>query len=62
MQDNECPSSRSRKHYFTMFQVKADFEPVEFGLAAEDTKYKRVEYSYLFCNCGASKKKKIVYE
>lgn len=40
--------------------TKSDFEPVEYGNSAEDTLYKRVEYSLLACPCGTVMKKRLL--
>lgn len=42
--------------------TKSDFEAVQYGQVAAETLYKRVEYSYLACSCGETRKAKIVVE
>jgi hypothetical protein len=55
-----CTSSKSGRHFFSnIVMTKADFEPVEYGASAEDTRYKRVEYVILACNCAAAKKSRV---
>jgi hypothetical protein len=60
---NDCPTSPSGKHILagSYADVKrvSDFEPVQYGAAATDTLYKRVEYSISTCQCGYSQKRKI---
>lgn len=61
----DCPNSSDRRHFFKFSVgsgIKSDFEPVEYGKSAADTLYKRVEYSYLSCACGATKKTKVIPE
>ncbi len=60
--NNQCPSSKSGFHYFTPFQVRADFEATQFGMTAAETDYRRVEYNYAACGCGAMKKTKVIPE
>lgn len=55
-----CPSSKSGRHFFSnIVMTKADFEPTEYGAKAEDTRYKRVEYVILACNCAAAIKTRV---
>ena len=61
---NECPNF-GRNHKFTYSVgsgVKNDFEIVEFGKSASETLYRRVEYTYLACPCGQTKKNKVLQE
>lgn len=60
MIENLCPNSKSSKHYFdTVVSVKSDFEPIEIGELAENTHYKRVEYTVMACSCGLASKQKV---
>lgn len=61
--DEYCPSSKSGKHYFMNPPTyRTDFEPVQYGESAEDTLYKRVEYTISVCACGMSVKRRVRYE
>lgn len=43
--------------------LKSDFEPVSYGESAQDTLYRRVEYSYLSCRwCATTIKRKVTVE
>lgn len=58
----DCPYNVKGRHYFVNAVgngIKADFEPVEYGKTAEDTLYRRVEYSLLACNCSATIKSRV---
>jgi len=58
-----CPNSKTGKHYYTtVVLTKSDFEPQSFGDSAEDTLYKRVEYTTLACTCGAVRKSRVQLE
>jgi uncharacterized protein (UPF0212 family) len=62
----DCPNCRDGTHsYFISVGsgLKSDFEPVSYGDSAEDTRYKRVEYSYMACKmCGQAIKRKVRVE
>ena len=61
--NTDCPNSRDSKHHFTYSVgggTKADFIPVSYGESAEETTYKRVEYSLLACSCGVVKKQRLL--
>lgn len=63
MDDNICPNSKTGRHYYTtVVMTKSDFEPQEYGESAEQTLYKRVEYTTLACNCGVVVKRKVRVE
>jgi hypothetical protein len=58
----ECPTSRDALHHYTYTVAggtKSEYEPQQYGEAAVDTLYKRVEYSYMSCSCGQVKKEKV---
>lgn len=60
---NNCPNSRDGLHHYTYSVgtgTKGEFEPKSYGENAEDTLYKRVEYSVLACSCGMVRKERIV--
>lgn len=60
---DDCPYNKVGRHYFTnsvAAGVKADFEPTSYGDSATDTLYKRVEYSMMACNCGVTRKTRVV--
>lgn len=46
-------------HKWFLFQVKADFEPVEYGKTGTEILYRRIEYAFMSCNCGSSLKTKV---
>lgn len=58
-----CPTSPTGKHSlggtFATVTYKAEFEPVQYGEAAEDTLYKRTEFIISTCGCGHSVKKRL---
>lgn len=55
-----CANSKTGKHYFLNQPIlRADFEPTQYGATAEETLYKRVEYTIGMCSCGVSRKTKI---
>jgi hypothetical protein len=64
--NNPCPNNpRGSQHTlagdYATVSTKAEFEPVEYGKTAEDTRYKRVEYVTSVCSCGYSQKKRLQY-